>query len=436
MKKKFPLVLIAIILLIALKTCSSELFMSSEKLIAKGDEALANNDLDKALSYYNQAGPEGDEKEKNVLKQKINTILNKNSYVLSNQENTNVKEALKFLEEEAKYTFEEEERYIFLLECIQERIEGILTDADSDAIYDAGNLLEAVESVFPAETPGLKEYLNSTYFTLGYSRLLNEVSDPSGYSSVTRDALWYWTRCTEGPGYECSEAINQTIPQQNYEEGFTVLKEYITDNEVLILICNDLRENISYTTVSELFAFEATYYSMFPREEADPSLIGAFSGLNDLRLGNNHQTESIILSVAELQAACGLNPGGRVLFLHKPHEYDDNIGLYLPLMDLLPNAYYPDSLESVEYVVFMSCESVMTGATFENGTEEMREDTTVTLYDTKTGEILYQATKEGPTSFIMTYYGDTPPSVYSAGAPYIGSLVLEAITHIETTINQ
>lgn len=436
MKRKTPLLLIAIILLIVLKTCSGELFMSSEKLIAKGDEALANNDLDKALSYYNQAGPEGDEKEKEVLERKVNSILNKTSNVLSNQENKNVKEALKFLEEEAKYTFEEEERHLFLLECVQQRIERILTEADSGAIHDAENLLEAVESVLPAETPGLKSYLNEIYFSLGYKRLENEVSDPYEYSSVIGDALWYWSRCTDGPGYECTQAINQTIPQQNYEEGFAVLTEHITDTDVLVLICNELRENISYTTVSELFAFEAAYYSMFPREEADPSLIESFTGLNNLRLGNDHQTESVILSATELQAACGLNPDGRILFLHKPDEYDDSIGLYLPLMDLLPNTYYPDSLESVEYVVFMSCDSVMTGATFENGTEEMREDTTVTLYDTKTGEILYQATKEGPTSFIMTYYGDTPPSVYSAGAPYIESLVLEAIAEIENQINK
>ena len=56
---------------------------------------------------------------------------------------------------------------------------------------------------------------------------------------------------------------------------------------------------------------------------------------------------------------------------------------------------------------------------------------TPTIYEVLTGEELYTATENGPTSMIMSYSGKQP-MYYSAGAPYIRGLLEEAYNIIET----
>ena len=152
MKKRLAAFLAAAVLLGVLSACSAEMFMSSEDLIAKGDEALANNDLTEALNYYQQAGPEGDAKEKEVLTRRVLVFLNKKGVsVASNDHMYNVEDALAFLEDVAKNTFSEEERYVFLLECAAERMEGFYENKE---LNDAGKFISAISSKIPAGTPG------------------------------------------------------------------------------------------------------------------------------------------------------------------------------------------------------------------------------------------------------------------------------------------
>lgn len=435
MKKYIAAVLAVVMLLGMLAGCSAELYMSSEQLIAKGDEALANNNLTEALSYYKQAGPEADEKEREVLRRKIMVILNSTNVMSgSNGYVYILEDALEFLEDEAEYTFSEEERYAFLLECAMGRMEGFIEER---SYSDAGKFLSALSKKIPADTPGLEDFVNESYFKLGYNSLVYEVFEAQYTTSVIHTALWDWQNCTAGPGYECYNAIEKLIPQKKYQEGFAVLAQYIPEVEILNAICNELKGNLTFQTVSDLFAFEAAYYEMFPRADSPLSLTESFYNMEeDVKLGNAYGFDTTILNLSELQESCGKSPEGRILFLHKPYSYEDTVGLYLPLMNLLPNQYYPTSLESVEYVVWVECDSVMTGATFTGGTEEMREDITIRVYDTKTGGVIYEGFHEGPTDYMMTYYGDEPPEVYSAGAPTINTEIREAVAAIETYMNQ
>ena len=430
MKRTLSLLMAVMMLLCTLTACSPEMFMSSEQLIAKGDEALANNDLDEALSYYNQAGPEGDEKEKQVLTRKVLYYIGKASVISgSNGYVNNLKDAMEYLEDEAKYTFTEEERYEFLLNCCNLKVENML--ADGRGLSEIGNLLSAVSSKIPPQTPGYEDFLNNNYFTIGYNALADSVAEASQYGSVIRDATWYWEECTAGPGYECVQAINFLIPQGDFQEGFAVLTEHL-DEKLAFAIANELREYISFETVSQMFAYEAAYYSVFPRTAPTGTLTEAFAQMEEAQMGNDHRNESVLIDAADLESSCGLAPDGRILFLHKPNSYEDTLGLYLPMMDLLPNAYYPNNLESVEYVVLMSCETVETGATFGSSTKEVREDTTVTAIDVKTGDVIFETLHEGPTHYMMTYYGEKPPTVYSAGAPNVRSGVQKAVSAIES----
>ena len=434
MRKYIAAVLAAVMLMGILAGCSAEMFMSSEDLIAKGDEALANNDLTEALNYYKQAGPEGDEKEKEVLGRKVMVILSKRNMMTgSNGYVYILEDALEFLEDEAEYTFSEEERYAFLLECAKQKMEGFYEERSHS---DAGKFLSALSKKIPADTPGLEEFVNEAYFKLGYDSLVYDVTEAEYSTSVLHDALWQWQNCTAGPGYECYNALEKLIPQKKYQEGFSVLAQYIPEVEILDAICSELKGNLTFNTASELFAFDAAYYEMSPRTDSALSLTESYFNMEDVRLGNDYGFDTTILSLSELEGSCGKSPDGRILFLHKPNDYDDTVGLYLPLMNLLPNDYYPNSLESVEYVVWVECDSVMTGATFTGGTEEMREDVTIRVYDTKTGEVLHEAFHEGPTHFTFSYYGDEPPAVYSAGAPTINSDILEAVAAIESYRNQ
>ena len=433
MKKRFPLLLVVIILVAVVKVFSGNLFMSPEKLIAKGDEALANNDVDEALSYYNEAGVEGDEKEKELLTRIVLQKVSKASLISeANRYPQNLDDALEYLEDKAKYSLTEEERYEFLLDCCRQEMENIL--ADGDNLYSAEKLLDAVSSKIPQQTPGYEEFLNDGYFTVGHKDLAASVAEGKEYGSVIREATWNWDKCTSGPGYECVQAIDVMIPQGNYQEGFSILTEYL-EEELAFAIANELREVLTFNTVSEMFGYEAAYYARFPRTEVAASLTEAINFLDDAHMGDNHKNESIILNVSDLESACGLNPDGRILFLHKPNDDDDTVGLYLPMMDILPNAYYPHNLESVEYVVLMECEAVLTGATFGTSTKELREDTTVKAIDVKTGQVIFETLHTGPTTYMMSYSGDEPPAVYSAGAPNVREDVKDAIRAIESYMN-
>lgn len=446
MKRFIAFLLTTALLLCTMSACSED----PAALIAKGDEAFAQNKLDEALNFYKQAGTEGDAKEKEVLMIQVRKNLAKeSSYSFTYEEGDNLKKALEYLEENAKYSFEtEEDRYAFLLDCLDQYLDDLRSEDADRYLARAHRWMYAAEYSAPKDSPALETFhqnqeaaLNDANFAAGYQKMISNFA-VHGYDirSALADAQWYWDECTSGPGYECNNAIEKILTGTDYQAGLDVLAENITDAEVMAAIYRGLKAEISFENLDELFAFDALCREMAPEQESGKSLTESYSEIGttpgkEFNLGNGHMDESVSVSLEELQAACGTKPDGRILFIHRPNGYEDFADLYLPLMNLLPSEYYPDSLESVEYVFWISCETIETGNTFGTTTKELREDTTVTVYDAKTGEILYQATEQGPTTMVMSYYGETPPSVYSHGAPYVGGMIKEALAVIEIAVS-
>ena len=442
MKRAITILLTVSMMLCLLSACSPD----PEELIAKGDAAFSTNKLDEALDYYKQAGEAGDAKEKEVLMIMVGNILKeKNMYSIGNEEYMRQDKADKLLQEKAKYVFKTEaDRYAFLIECIDVYIEGICAEPNITVFHEVEDWVSAVKNKAPKDTPNLdafvaeqETFLNEQYFALGYKMLTD--AQKEGYDDLkdeVYDAMKSWENCTAGPGHECFKAMESFIFEMNYKDAIPVLAKHISDAQIMKAVCDVLKENISFGSVDEVFAFSELYRTSIFDEAFDMSLTEAFSQIghnsgNDYKFGNSPKYGSIQVTQEELQASCGKNPEGGIIFLHQPSKYDPTLELNMNLLDMLPVAYYPRNLESVEYVVLLSCETVSTGNTFGSSTKELREDTTLTVYDAKTGEVLFEETKLGPTTMIMSYSGSTPPSVYSHGAPYMGDLIQEAVAVIE-----
>ena len=441
MKKKFPLVLIAIILLIALKTCSSELFMSSEKLIAKGDIAMENKEYDQAIEYYQRAGAAGNEKERKAHLAKTGRMT--------------YEDTITYLQENASDLFTEEEIYAIILNQRVEEWENFIseievtqeeyyTKIENETDYDKINEhydnlrsyyidkfrklkdnLEIFPTLIPANTDGLEELLNEEYYYAG--KLSLWCNEENYYTEAYwRNTLDLWSNCTAGPGYEITQAIEQ-ITSKNNMEGFATISFYIEDLWMLNSLTKHLREQIAFENVQESLDYEIACRTLFPQESFDFALSEAY--YNAVKIGtavSNIELELNPQQLDEIKNTCGTEPSGKILFLH---QVDGKIYFH-DLTFTVPNAHMPANLESVEYVVLMSAEDIETGNTFEKGTKEIREDITLTLYHAPTGNILYQEIIDGPTDFIISYYGD-PPEYWRAGAPNISDELMSLLAIIE-----
>jgi hypothetical protein len=133
--------------------------------------------------------------------------------------------------------------------------------------------------------------------------------------------------------------------------------------------------------------------------------------------------------VAELKETCAATPDGKVLILHVRGSAKPNVDICSELMELLPEAYYPDDAASVQYVIALHATFDTTGRTYSSGSKQIVENTAVTVYNAVTGKKLYTATQKGPTSLTMSYSGKAP-TYYSAGAPEISALVKTAAEKI------
>jgi hypothetical protein len=95
-------------------------------------------------------------------------------------------------------------------------------------------------------------------------------------------------------------------------------------------------------------------------------------------------------------------------------------------MNVMPVQNFPYNVKNIRYVILLDAHEVLTGAVYSQGTKQIREDVTLTLYDVTTGEEVLVLEKEGPVNYVISYTG-TPPSHYSAGSANIKSLILEAL---------
>lgn len=425
MKRRIGLFLVLCLLTGLITACGA----SPEKQISYGNWEYSEGNYEKAYEHYRKAGEMGVEPLKEAL---LNQAMEKN------KEYAHFNNALNYLLKYGADVFTEDEANAALAERLAEGIAAIEEEfhaIQSNDRYDytpveneLWHALNSGENDLKQGVPEVDEVLNKGYNLMAEIIIRREAPDYDGY--FWADVIEYWEKCTSGTGLDAMQAINQ-IRTGEARDGIQKFTELVEKPELTASLWRYLSEDTTFTTLNEKLTSDSISRMIVPAENP-LTLTESLDTLESGECGTSEMKDSINLDeamIAELREFCGKAPEGKLLILHSRYG-----GSYLDLatgfMEALPDSYYPTSLESVSYVIVLDSVSEQTGLTYNGGTKQVREDTTVRLYDVLTGEELYTATENGPTSMVMSYTG-TQPMYYSAGAPYISPLVEEAYEIIE-----
>ena len=170
----------------------------------------------------------------------------------------------------------------------------------------------------------------------------------------------------------------------------------------------------------------------------EPADLKRFFNDHILLVGIDRTKDSIPLTDTDrqdMEALCGTNPNGKLIILHKRQVYGSDsmktdVDLYH--MDMLPDEFYPESLEEVEFVVLLETTYRTTGRTYSGGTKEIKETTKLTLYNAVTGKKIYNASANStPRSYL--YYNGAAPNYYSGESPVMNKAMQQVLEKIRST---
>jgi len=447
MKKKLLITISIICLLAILSSCGIN---NTQALIAKGDEAMAKYNYIEAAGYYREAGDA--EKEREAYMTNI-----KSAYIYG----SNYAGAIDYLRENEVTVITEEEIMDLIAERLTSQIENLIPEYEQPIaelldkaakatdnldrwdyeeaaaeqyaalIDDLGLELRGTEGLDPPEGTELRKVLNKYYDYYGWC-MVNSNSYMF-YSAVNWDEVTkWWSKCTEGTGLEIANGI-KLVQDNQYTEGYAKIKENTENTNLLRALIGELSEDIRHESAMEYFEYQKAYAEIFIDNSKTYTMSQSYESMTlGFKIRSFYEEEEEMqlsqTEYAELKDTCGTAPEGKILVLHAVD--DETPAIHTGFMNYLPGRFLPTNFASVEYVIVMTWDSELTGATFQNGTKELRENATITLYNATTGEILFEEVSMGPTSYMMTYNGD-PPAYYSAGAPTVCSYFKDAIAEIE-----
>lgn len=403
--------------------------LQPEQYVQMGDESREAGEYEKALDYYRQAGELGKEKRKDLLVARSRA---------RNRNHDAYDKSLAYLMENGSDVFTEEEAMENLVEYLDQYLEACLEEVrqakDSEEppefvrVRDLREKADSAKSVIKEGTPGLQEALDKAYELEGWLYLISDA--PEYIDAYWYDVLSAWSNCTSGTGAEVTQAV-ETLWAGNTSAAAEELKRILETPRIVRDLWRYQGENMQFETINRALEYEGVYRTMYPQGE-QTTLVERFENISDLRRGSNSESSNIRLNesmIADLKANCGKNAEDKVLILHVTGS-GVYVDLDIGLMSLLPDQYYPTSIESVRYAIVLAGDSVETGRTYDKGTKQVREDVTLRLYDVTTGKELNSIVAEGPESMFITYSGE-PPKYYSAGKAYIGEELTELCKTIE-----
>ena len=435
-KRVMALVLTVVMAAAVLAGCETD----PMEYVTRGDQYVEAEDYESAITYYKKASEAGLEK----LKQLHLTIAKKRLWA------DDFDKAMEYLTTEAaSYVTQEEvaelmlthlmeameEEKEFRLPIIEENEKKLwdeykgITDLDyldrnklreewDDNIRwyreKLITLIEEASAVIPEGTPKFDEVLNECYNTIGDLALRQESTFNTEYIDWEY-ILPYWAECTEGRGYEITQALKD-LQEKNYQQGIETLQGQFENTKVLDSLLKEYIGNFEADNFADYFSYCLANRAVNSSLNAEAALEEVVYVSGKSRLESDYVLTKAMIQ--ELYDNCGKNPEGKILILNE-HSADGELSVYTLGMENLPDSNYPANLESVEYVIYISHKTVETGGMFGSTTKEMRRDGIITVYDAKNGKSIWTQTKQGPTDFVMTYYGDTPPAVYCAGDPTI-----------------
>ena len=420
--RKVTWILIVIVLLIISfiniknpKKQEQKALEQQQTMVQQGIAAEQNQDYEKALEYYGKGGEEGNLKKKELL---IAMAMNKN------RDYESYDKVLKYLLEEHPGVFTEEEAHAAVLENMQQAFQEIQPDSEGN-IDDAflRKIIESCESIVKNDTPGKTELLSEAY-NLKAEYTLKYEAESMEYGGINWSEIKEsWSKCTSGAGFELNQAMEK-IKTGEYAAAIELIGKQMDNKQIINDLWMDSAEDIDFISLDHILQYYAEYHMRYP--ESTPK--ERIDWKEWLKCGIHQMHDSIPLTdamVTDLKENSGTEPKDGVIILHRiPKE--ETLYYATEFMNVMPVQNFPYNVKNIRYVILLDAHEVLTGAVYSQGTKQIREDVTLTLYDVTTGEEVLVLEKEGPVNYVISYTG-TPPSHYSAGSANIKSLIQEAL---------
>lgn len=246
-------------------------------------------------------------------------------------------------------------------------------------------------------------------------------------NSIGKKLLETYYATKNGDILKAIEEVEKILPTSQQKEIYiNALVEYAKEQNIYNDVNGLLQiHKIAYDHENYLQNKNGTITKSFKTSYAIKAGIDGLSG--DLEISADY--------LKEIKKSCGKEPNSKILILYKGKEFKTNKSKYFiseSLMDNLPEEYYPETVEEVEYVILIDVSFNRTGRYQYTGAVRILEKATVSLYtaDKKTpiwkSDVIF-----GEQDDTMEYYGYAP-EYYSKESPKIS----EALITITETIEE
>lgn len=419
---------------------ATEPAINYEEILEKANAALEKGNFAEAFSLFAEAGEAG-EADMKLAKTALKDTL------FQHYHDHDLQKASAALSGVMPDHLSEEEYLFWVLEYIQGKeaeIATILVKSD-DSIYSASekcleNISALIDESAVHTLPESSEVLDQHYLNVGVVKLYQGAR--TNAARDYQDAVAALEKCSEGSeGQKLLSAV-KALGEYRYAEGMSVLKTHFSDKVILAELLYNYRGEGSYKDdVNNILEYYSTAFSVNKDAFDYDTLLGYLeSSKSNLTFGIDSDKYSKVLKDAQrdqLKEQVGSAPAGKVLILHRRKVYgskETKLDIVFGLMEHLPEKYFPNSLEEVEYIILMDSTYAKKGK-FQNGTVRILETTKLTTYDVTTGKKLTTASKKGTLDTVMYYYG-TAPKYYSCGSPKMQAALIKAMEAISANIEK
>lgn len=455
MKKK-QLLCLLLVFVYFITMCA--FFSSSKKYIRKGDNAMEKGDYKQAIEYYQKAGPDAKDKLIDAWMAKYGSIFTEES-----GEDERYIRRHEWMQRDLTTAMSEQEITQLLIEKLTEKLDmrnEMVDDPDKDLnIVDANVILADCDEMLlflqeiPASTPGsseLESYIYETKGNIGYKTLEDtgsnsyyseEVDENPGwiklaeekkyvpYASSITEMLENWSKSSSGKGGQINECINQ-FKAGNYEAAANKLMELLPNEKINIWILNAIPVETLSEEFDALLQYTAFMRKLNGCQEAN-SLSNILQGNNSVTFGIMDDDLSTGLTQAhkdQLREQAGTDPQGKILIIHNRNDWEYHVDLYNRLMNNLPDEYYPENLENVEFIIELKYDSEKVGK-YTDGSSAFRPEGIVTVYKAPNWNKLFTVAEKGS---VKTYViGNESGSVYPDMSESIEKAIEKILTQIK-----
>lgn len=195
-----------------------------------------------------------------------------------------------------------------------------------------------------------------------------------------------------------------------------------------------------YDLVSELDGLKA--YGMIVNNDltTDGNWISE-SNLGKYWRGTIDNQNSVSINSQDIQLLkenCGKEAAGKVLILNRvrPYNSQESVVCIDSHNYYLPEAWIPERIEEISYILLFDTDYEETGRKFNVGTSLIKEISQITLYSVEQSQPLYQSEKKASVILPMvnlTYQGE-PPEYYCPDHPDMAEAAEQALNRIVNAI--